>query len=83
VCEHAFVPSKGTPHGRFTRAIERRNLLDAEAAARELGVKGAKTGFTQITLLQAPTLRRAAMSRGLSNVVRQVMRVRRTRIQAG
>lgn len=28
---------KGSPHGRFTRAIERRNLLEAESAARELG----------------------------------------------
>jgi hypothetical protein len=28
---------RGTPHGRFTRAIERRNLFEAEAAARELG----------------------------------------------
>jgi hypothetical protein len=36
-CEHPFVSSKGSPHGRFSRAIERRNLLEAEAAARELG----------------------------------------------
>jgi hypothetical protein len=31
------VSSKGSPHSRFTRAIERRNLLEAEASARELG----------------------------------------------
>jgi len=32
-----FVTSQGTVHGRFTRAIERRNLFDAEMAMRELG----------------------------------------------
>jgi hypothetical protein len=31
-----FVPSKGSPHGRFQRAIERRDLFGAQAAAREL-----------------------------------------------
>jgi hypothetical protein len=31
------VSEKGSPHGRFQRGIERRNLLAAEAAARELG----------------------------------------------
>lgn len=36
MCEHLFV-QKGSPHGRFTRAVERRNLLAAESAARELG----------------------------------------------
>ncbi len=32
-----FVTSQGSPHGRFQRAVERRNVLLAEAAARELG----------------------------------------------
>ena len=32
-----FVQEKGSPHGRFQRAVERRNLLEAEAAARALG----------------------------------------------
>jgi hypothetical protein len=32
-----FVTSPGSPHGRFQRAVERRNVLLAEAAARELG----------------------------------------------
>jgi hypothetical protein len=33
--EHLFVP-KGSPHAHFQRAIERRHLLSAETAAREL-----------------------------------------------
>jgi hypothetical protein len=37
VCEHTFVTSQGTPHGRFTRAIKQGNLFAAELAARELG----------------------------------------------
>jgi hypothetical protein len=32
-----FVSSKGSPHGRFRRAIDYGNLLSAEASARELG----------------------------------------------
>jgi hypothetical protein len=32
-----FVTSQGSPHGRFQRAVARRNVLLAEAAARELG----------------------------------------------
>jgi hypothetical protein len=32
-----FVSSKGSPHGRFRRAIDHGNLLSAEASARELG----------------------------------------------
>jgi hypothetical protein len=32
-----FVGEKGTPRGRFQRAIERGNLMGAESAARELG----------------------------------------------
>jgi hypothetical protein len=31
------VSAKGSPHGRFRRAVDRGNLLDAEACARELG----------------------------------------------
>lgn len=37
MCEHLFVTSQGTPHGRFVRAIRDRHLLIAETAARELG----------------------------------------------
>ena len=36
-CEHVFVTSQGTAHGRFQRALERGNLEQAEQAARELG----------------------------------------------
>jgi hypothetical protein len=36
VCEHPFVPGKGHPHAHLQRAIERRHLLSAEAAARQL-----------------------------------------------
>ena|GEM_PF-1007595 len=32
-----FVTSQGSAHGRFTRAIQQRHLLNAETAARELG----------------------------------------------
>jgi hypothetical protein len=31
------MTSQGTPHGRFQRAIHRRNLQNAEMAAREMG----------------------------------------------
>jgi hypothetical protein len=37
VCEHAFVTSQGSAHGRFQRAVDRGNLDQAEMAARELG----------------------------------------------
>jgi hypothetical protein len=36
-CEHVFVTSQGTAHGRFQRALDRGNLEQAEHAARELG----------------------------------------------
>ena len=32
-----FVTSHGSPHGRFSRAISQRDLVAAEAAAREFG----------------------------------------------
>jgi hypothetical protein len=31
------MTSQGSAHGRFTRAVKNRNLLNAEIAARELG----------------------------------------------
>jgi hypothetical protein len=37
LCEHAFVTSQGSAHARFARAIQRRNLFQAEFAAREMG----------------------------------------------
>jgi len=33
-----FVTAEGSPRARFRRAIERRSLLNAELAAREMGV---------------------------------------------
>ncbi len=36
-CEHVFVTSQGTAHGRFQRALGRGSLEQAEHAARELG----------------------------------------------
>ena len=35
-CEHLFVTSQGSAHGKFTRAIKQGNLFAAELAAREL-----------------------------------------------
>ncbi len=36
-CEHMFVTTGGSAQARFVRAIERRSVLNAELAARELG----------------------------------------------
>src|SRR5690349_3397154 len=36
VCEHMFVTSQGSPATRFHRAVERRSLINAELAAREM-----------------------------------------------
>lgn len=36
-CEHAFVTAQGTASTRFHRAIERKSVLNAELAAREMG----------------------------------------------
>ena len=36
LCEHVFVTSQGSPATRFKRAIERRSLINAELAAREM-----------------------------------------------
>ena len=33
-----FVTAQGSPRTRFKRAIERRSLLNAELAAREMGI---------------------------------------------
>ena len=35
--EHTFVTSQGSAQGRFQRACDRGNVLQAEMAARELG----------------------------------------------
>ena len=36
-CEHTFVTAQGSPLTRFRRAVERKSLLNAELAAREMG----------------------------------------------
>jgi hypothetical protein len=38
------VTSQGTAHERFTRAIERRNLFQAELALREMGMPSLLVG---------------------------------------
>jgi len=42
--EHVFVTAQGSPRTRFRRAIERRSLLNAELAAREMAVCDARGG---------------------------------------
>jgi hypothetical protein len=37
LCEHMFVTSQGSVHGRFSRAVKTRNLWAAEMALREMG----------------------------------------------
>lgn len=44
LCEHTFVTAQGGARTQFRRALERRNLLGAEMALREMG---------QVTLLEA------------------------------
>lgn len=51
-CEHTFVTSKGSAHGRFSRAVRRRQLLAAETAARELGRLSLEDAL-ELTLLMA------------------------------
>lgn len=53
VCEHSFVTSQGTPHGRLQRALERGNLLQALAAAQELGEIAPGDGLALCRLLVA------------------------------
>jgi hypothetical protein len=64
LCEHSFVTSQGTAHGRFTRAIEQRNLWAAETSLRELGSVSLEDALGYLDLLaeQKPEkLERAAV----------------------
>jgi hypothetical protein len=45
------VTSQGTAHGRFTRAIQRRNLFQAELAMRELGTPSLLDALAYLDLL--------------------------------
>jgi hypothetical protein len=63
-CEHAFLTSQGTAHGRFTRAIQQRNLWAAEISLRELGTVSLQDALGYLDLLaeQKPEkLERAAV----------------------
>lgn len=50
-CEHLFVTSQGTAHGRFTRAIQQRNLWAAESSLRELGSPSLEDALSYLALL--------------------------------
>lgn len=44
------MTSQGSPHGRFQRAIERRQVLQAEIAARELGFLSLQNALALVVL---------------------------------
>jgi hypothetical protein len=46
-----FVTSQGTAHGRFTRAIQQRNLWAAETSLRELGTPSLEDALAYLDLL--------------------------------
>ena len=45
------MTSQGTAHGRFTRAIERRNLFQAELAHREMGTPSLLVALDYVELV--------------------------------
>ena len=49
--EHTFVTSQGSAHGRFTRAIQQRNLWAAELSLRELGTPSLEDALSYLGLL--------------------------------
>jgi hypothetical protein len=64
VYEHLFVTPQGSPHGRFTRAIQQRNHWAAESSLRELGSVSLEAALGHADLLaeQKPEkLERAAV----------------------
>jgi hypothetical protein len=46
-----FVTSQGSAHGRFTRAIQTRNLWAAESSLRELGTPSLEDALSYLGLL--------------------------------
>ena len=59
-----MMASQGTAHGRFQRAIERRNLFGAEIAIRELGTVSLLEALLYLDLLaelEWPKLKRVAI----------------------
>jgi hypothetical protein len=64
VCEHLFVTPQGSAHGRFTRAIQPRNLWAAESSLRELGTPSLEDALAYLGLLaetNSAKLERAAV----------------------
>ena len=58
------MTSQGTAHGRFQRAIQRRNLFQAELAIREMGTLSLLDALTYLDLLaevRPEKLERAAL----------------------
>src|SRR6516225_3326032 len=51
LCEHLFVTSQGSAHGRLTRAIQQRNLWAAESSLRELGAVSLEDALAYLDLL--------------------------------
>lgn len=45
------MTSQGTSHGRFTRAVQRRNLFQAELALREMGTPSLLVALDYLELL--------------------------------
>jgi len=59
-----FVTAQGSPRTRFRRAIERRSLINAELAAREMGIVSLEEALELVTLygeLREPRYERAAL----------------------
>jgi hypothetical protein len=50
LCEHLFVTSQGSAHGRFARAVERGSVDQAEQAARELGTPSLMDALSLVVL---------------------------------
>ena len=65
MCEHLFVSSQGSPHTRFARAIKRRQVFQAEIAARELGRLSLNDALSLVCLyaaVESPKFEPAAVS---------------------
>jgi hypothetical protein len=57
-CEHPFVTADGSPLTRFHRAIQHGSVINAEAAARELGRLGLGDALALVELYAAKRDRR-------------------------
>ena len=51
VCEHPFVTAQGSARTQFMRALERRNLIGAEMALREMGAVSLLEALDYLALL--------------------------------